>query len=78
MAAWASGTTYTVLQAVTGSDGITYTSQGNGNIGHDPTLDAGSVFWTRFYNWNGQSCFSPGAHSPGSHFAGVFGPGVWH
>lgn len=44
-AAWASGTTYSIGQAVRGSDGIRYTSVGNGNIGHDPTTDGG-VNWT--------------------------------
>lgn len=44
-AAWASGTTYSTGQAVRGSDGVRYTSVGNGNVGNDPTTDAG-VNWT--------------------------------
>jgi hypothetical protein len=78
MAAWASGTTYAQRQAATGSDGKTYTSQIDGNIAHDPTLDLAYAFWTPFYNWTGQVTFSQGAHSPGSHSAGAFAPGAWH
>lgn len=37
--------TYTIGQTVTGSDTYIYSSVGNGNIGHDPTTDAG-VHWT--------------------------------
>jgi len=44
-AAWNSGTTYTTGQAVTGSDGIRYTSVGNGNLGNDPTLTS-PTSWT--------------------------------
>jgi hypothetical protein len=43
--AWASGSTYASGDQVTGSDNYIYTSVGNGNIGHDPTTDAG-VHWT--------------------------------
>lgn len=42
---WASGTTYATGNMVNGTDGYTYTSVGNGNIGHDPVSDAG-VHWT--------------------------------
>lgn len=44
-AAWASGTTYALNDTVSGSDGVNYTSLGNGNIGNDPTTDAG-VHWS--------------------------------
>ena len=44
-APWAVGTTYAAGEAVAGSDGIKYTSVGSGNVGHDPTTDAG-VHWT--------------------------------
>ncbi len=44
-ALWAVGTTYASGNKVTGSDGIIYQSSTNGNVGHDPTLDAG-VRWT--------------------------------
>lgn len=44
-AAWLIGTTYTIGQAVTGTDGYRYTSVGNGNVGNDPVGDAG-VHWT--------------------------------
>jgi len=44
-AAWASGTAYTIGQAATGSDGIRYTSVGNGNLGNDPTLTS-PTSWT--------------------------------
>lgn len=43
--AWASGTTYSSGQQVTGSDNYIYTSTGNGNVGNDPTTDGG-VHWT--------------------------------
>jgi hypothetical protein len=42
---WASGTTYAAGSMVNGSDGYIYTSVGSGNVGHDPTTDAG-VHWT--------------------------------
>jgi hypothetical protein len=38
-------TTYAATNQVTGSDGVIYTSIGSGNIGFDPTIDAG-VHWT--------------------------------
>jgi len=41
---WSSGTTYTINNLVGGSDGIIYKSLANGNLGHDPTTDAG-VRW---------------------------------
>ncbi len=44
-ALWASGTTYSTGNKVGGSDGVIYTSVGNGNVGHDPTTDGG-VHWT--------------------------------
>lgn len=44
-ALWAVGTTYAAAARVGGSDGFIYTSVGSGNLGHDPTLDAG-VHWT--------------------------------
>ena len=43
-ALWASGTTYATGNKVGASDGQIYTSLSNGNVGHDPTLDAG-VHW---------------------------------
>lgn len=45
-ASWASGTTYAATNKVCGSDGVIYSSVGNGNLGHDPTLDATHTFWT--------------------------------
>lgn len=45
-AAWAVGTTYSSGQQVTGSDNYIYTSSTNGNVGNDPTTDAG-VHWTK-------------------------------
>lgn len=78
MALWLVGTTYTQRQAVQGSDGVTYTSQINGNIGHDPTLDTVSAFWTKYYNWTGQVTWGQGAWSPGSWNAGAFATGTWH
>lgn len=44
-AAWASGTTYALNATVSGSDGVIYTSLGNGNVGHDPTT-TGGVYWS--------------------------------
>lgn len=41
---WASGTTYGVSAIVVGSDNHVYISKAAGNIGHDPTSDAG-VHW---------------------------------
>jgi hypothetical protein len=38
-------TTYATGNKVGGSDGVIYQSVGNGNVGNDPTLDAG-VHWT--------------------------------
>ena len=49
---WASGTTYSTAQTVTGSDHLIYSSVGNGNIGHDPTTDGG-VHWTNTNVANG-------------------------
>lgn len=46
--------TYTTAQTVTGSDNYIYSSVGNGNIGHDPTTDAG-VHWTNTAALNGWS-----------------------
>lgn len=40
--AWASGTTYNLDDAVSGSDGSSYISLVNGNTGHDPTTDGGA------------------------------------
>jgi hypothetical protein len=48
MALWLVGTTYSQRQAVTGSDGVAYTSLINGNVGHDPTLQAGYVTCGRY------------------------------
>ena len=44
-AAWLIGTTYSIGQAVAGSDGIKYTSVGSGNIGNNPVGDSGAN-WT--------------------------------
>lgn len=44
-APWLVGTTYSTGNSVSGSDGFNYTSIGNGNVGHDPTVDGG-VHWT--------------------------------
>lgn len=44
-AAWASGTTYGAGDEVAGSDGLIYTSVGNGNVANDPTVDTG-INWT--------------------------------
>lgn len=41
---WAVGTTYAAGNKVCGSDGVIYTSIGNGNVAHNPTTTAG--FWT--------------------------------
>ena len=43
--AFSTSTTYSTSQTVTGSDGYSYSSVGNGNIGNDPVLDGG-VHWT--------------------------------
>lgn len=43
--AWSISTTYSAGAAVAGSDGVKYTSVGNGNLGNDPTLDSGAN-WT--------------------------------
>jgi len=40
---WAIGTTYAINNLVNGSDGITYKSLSNGNLGHDPTFSP--AFW---------------------------------
>lgn len=42
---WAVGTTYGAGAAVTGSNGVRYTSIAGGNVGNDPVSD-GSVHWT--------------------------------
>lgn len=42
---WASSTTYAINDYATGSDGVTYQSTGNGNVGNDPISDGG-VNWT--------------------------------
>lgn len=39
---WAIGTTYALNALATGSDGVTYKSLANGNVGHDPTIDLGA------------------------------------
>lgn len=44
-AAWASGTTYSAAQKAGGSDGVIYQSIAGGNLGNDPTIDAGA-HWT--------------------------------
>jgi hypothetical protein len=44
-ALWAAGTTYATGNKVGGSDGVIYSSIAGGNVGHDPTTDAG-VHWT--------------------------------
>ncbi|HUO38247.1 MAG TPA: hypothetical protein VMU34_10540 [Mycobacterium sp.] len=62
-ALWASGTTYAAGQSVCGSDGTIYTSIGNGNLGHDPTLTTG--FWTNtgvLCPWT--TIFTQGAGNP--------------
>lgn len=41
---WAIGTTYALNALVNGSDGVTYKSLANGNVGNNPTTDAG-VHW---------------------------------
>lgn len=41
---WAVGTTYALNALVNGSDGVTYKSLANGNVGNNPTTDAG-VHW---------------------------------
>jgi hypothetical protein len=40
---WASGTTYAINALANGSDGVTYKSLSNGNIGHDPI--SSPAFW---------------------------------
>jgi hypothetical protein len=49
---WASGTTYVIGNSVTGSDGFKYTSLVNGNVGNDPTTDAGT-------NWTNTGVLTP-------------------
>lgn len=44
-AAWSATATYAATNQVTGSDGVTYTSVGSGNLGNDPTFDNGTL-WT--------------------------------
>src|SRR5260221_165945 len=44
-APWNAGTTYATGNQVGGSDGVIYTSVGNGNIGNDPTLTS-PASWT--------------------------------
>lgn len=44
-AAFDVGATYSIGQTTTASDNFIYSSVGSGNIGHDPTTDAG-VHWT--------------------------------
>lgn len=43
--AWASGTTYSAAQTVTGTDNFIYSSVSGGNIGNNPVTDGG-VHWT--------------------------------
>lgn len=45
---WASGTTYAIGNVVLGSNNHEYVSNGNGNLGNDPTLDVLSVNWTDY------------------------------
>jgi len=45
-ALWSSGTTYATGNNVGASDGVIYQSVGNGNVGHDPTLDVMHTYWT--------------------------------
>lgn len=42
---WSALVTYAIGDTAGGSDGVTYTSASNGNIGNDPTTDGG-VHWT--------------------------------
>lgn len=49
---WAIGTTYAIGNSVTGSDGFKYTSLVNGNVGNDPTTDAGT-------NWTNTGILTP-------------------
>ena len=56
-ALWASGTTYAAGNQVGGSDGNIYTSIGNGNVGHDPTLTTG--FWTNTLVLNPWTTINP-------------------
>lgn len=44
-ALWAVGTTYASGNKVAGSDGVVYSSVGNGNVGNNPVTDGG-VHWT--------------------------------
>ncbi|HZR03628.1 MAG TPA: hypothetical protein VFA81_10705 [Burkholderiales bacterium] len=43
-APWSASTTYALGAAVSGSDGVNYTSVGNGNLGNNPTTTTG--LWT--------------------------------
>lgn len=49
---WQASTTYAAGNTVSGSDGINYTSVGNGNIGNDPTTDGGT-------NWTSTGVLTP-------------------
>jgi hypothetical protein len=49
--AWSLSTTYAIGNQAVGSDGYVYTSLTNGNLNHDPTLDAG--------NWTNTGVLSP-------------------
>ena len=52
-AAWASGTTYAIgNQVYSPVTGTIYTSVGNGNIGHDPSVDSGA-------NWTNTNVLCP-------------------
>lgn len=59
---WSSGTTYTVGQGVTFTDGNTYTSLTNGNVNHPPSSSA--VFWQLFpqpiVEWNPKQVYNVG------------------
>lgn len=56
-ALWASGTTYAATNRVGASDGYIYTSDGNGNIGHDPATTTG--YWTNTGTLNPWTTVNP-------------------
>jgi len=49
---WAVGTTYAINNLVNGTDGVTYKSLGNGNVGHNPVTDGG-------VNWQNTGVLTP-------------------
>lgn len=55
--AWASGTTYSSSQQVTGSDNYIYTSVSGGNVGNDPTTDNGA-------NWTNTGSLTAWSNTP--------------